>query len=85
MSTVAVPVSDALRPFVDGQVARRGYRDAAEYFLSLAEADRLRDVRADLEAKLAEAVATQSTPMTADDWADLRRAGTSAVQGRSTP
>jgi antitoxin ParD1/3/4 len=85
MSTIAVPVPDALRPFVDGQVARHGYRDAAAYFLSLAEADRLRDVRADLEAKLAEAVATSSTPMTADDWAELRRAGTATVQGRSIP
>jgi hypothetical protein len=85
MSTVAVPVSDALRPFVDGQVARRGHRDAAEYFLSLAEADRLRDVRADLEAKLAEAVASPSSPMTSADWGELRRAGTAAVQGRSTP
>ena len=85
MSTVAIDSPVVLRPFVDGQVSRRGYRDAAEYFLSLAEADRLRDLRADLEAKLLAAARTPSTPMTPADWADLRRAGTEAIRQRSAP
>lgn len=85
MSTVDVEVPEGLRPFVDGQVARRGHRDAAAYFLALAEADRLRDVRADLEAKLVEAVRSPSTPMAADDWAALRRDGAAAVRRRVSP
>ena len=65
MNTVDVDVPEALRPFVAGQVARRGLRDAAEYLVSLVEADRLRDVRDDLEAKLVEAARAESQPMLA--------------------
>jgi hypothetical protein len=84
MDTVDIDIPLELQPFVEDQVVRRGYRDAAEYFLSLAEADRLRDVRADLEAKLLEAVQSPSTPMTSNDWSELRRAGTEAIRNRAT-
>jgi antitoxin ParD1/3/4 len=84
MNTVDLEIPEALRPFVEGQVASRGYRDAAEYFLSLAEADRLRDIRVGLEAKLLEAIQSPSTPMTSQDWHELRRAGTEAIRKRAT-
>ena len=39
--------------------------------------------RTELEATLAEAAAGRSEPMTADDWTELRQAGTEAIRQRS--
>jgi antitoxin ParD1/3/4 len=83
MSTLDLRLPDAVRAYTDDQVARRGYRDVSEYFLSLVEADRLRDIRGELEAKLTEAVRSPSTPLTAQDWAEIRREGTETVRRRT--
>jgi antitoxin ParD1/3/4 len=83
MSTLDLRLPDAVRAYIDDQVARRGYRDVSEYFLSLVEADRLRDIRSELEAKLNEAVRSPSTPLTSQDWADIRRQGIETIRRRT--
>jgi len=83
MSTLDLRLPDAVRAYIDDQVARRGYRDASEYFLSLIEADRLRDIQTELESKLTEAVRSPSTPMTAQDWADVRSKGNEVIRRRT--
>ena len=64
-----------LKRFVESKVRSGGYRDASEV---LREALRLLEKAegrepSDLEELLAEADAEPSTPMTAEDWALVRR------------
>ena len=70
--SILIDIPDSLRPFVEEQVSRGGFKDAAEYLISLAEIDRLNDVRTDVEAKLLEAADRAAEPATPEFWAELR-------------
>lgn len=54
--TLSIPVSGALRDFVDGRVKSGGYETVSEYVRALIRADQLVAAREELEAKLLEAV-----------------------------
>lgn len=72
MDTIAVDIPDSLGWFVENRVSRGGYKSAADYFLSLAEIDRLAEKRLEVESKLLEPIDSPSVPVTLAFWAELR-------------
>ena len=82
MSTLDLHLPHELRSFVDQQVARRGYKNASEFLQSLVEAERHRDLARELETSLLAALDEPSSPLTAADFEDIRRQGTSLIENR---
>ena len=75
MSTIDITLPDALKRYLDEQVTRRGYQNASEYLESLLEADRLRELREELELTLAKRVDGPFSPLTPQDFEDIRKEG----------
>jgi hypothetical protein len=70
-----VTIPDAAKPFVENQMAKRGYEDPSQYVLSLIKRDSQQVRRDQIEEMLLEALDSPSTPMTKKDWDDVRRIG----------
>ena len=83
MSTIDVTLPDALKSFVDEQVARRGYRDASEFLQSLLEAERRRQIGGEVEALLHEVVDGPFEDWTEADVEDIHRAGRRVIEKRT--
>ncbi len=75
MTTVNVSLPKDLKEFVDAQASTSGYGDASEYLRALILQEQKRKARETLEAKLLEGLRSESSPMTAEDWEDIRREG----------
>ena len=75
MSRFDLHLPEELRQFVNDQVSTGSYPSASEYFCELVEADRLRKLKGELEAKLSEALNEPAEPMTPADWDWVRREG----------
>jgi antitoxin ParD1/3/4 len=84
MDTIDVTLPDALKSFVDEQVARRGYRDASEFLQSLLEAERRRQIGREVEVMLQEVVDGPFEDWTETDVADIRRAGRRVIEKRKS-
>ncbi|HEY7118599.1 MAG TPA: hypothetical protein VH475_18560 [Tepidisphaeraceae bacterium] len=52
-----------------------GFRDSAEYIVSLIEADRARQIRQDLESRILEGLQSPRSPMPDEEWDEIRRLG----------
>ena len=72
---MTISISDKAKAQIEAQAAKAGYADSADYLLSLVEQDRNRQLREEIESKLSEAIASSSSPMTAQDWTDIRVEG----------
>jgi antitoxin ParD1/3/4 len=83
MATLDLNLPEALRAFVEEQVARRGYKDASAFLQSLLEAERYRQVGREVEQSLLEAADGPFTDWTDDDVEDIRRAGKRLIEKRS--
>jgi antitoxin ParD1/3/4 len=83
MTTLDVNLPDALKTFVDEQVARRGYKDASAFLESLLEAERLRQVAREVEHALLETTDGPFSEWTDEDVEDIRRAGRRLIEKRS--
>lgn len=63
-----------MRAYVEEQVANGSYSTISEYFRELVRQDRERKAQERLEALLLEGLASgQETPITAQDWQDIRQ------------
>ncbi len=82
MTSLNVSLSDSAKAYVDEQVARGAYRTPDEYLAALIDADRQRQLRAELEEKLLAAARSPSTEMTREDWNDLRTVGRKLIAER---
>ena len=82
MKTIQVSLPEKASAFVDTQAAKSGYRDAGEYLAALVEQERGRALREELEQKLSAAMQSPSSPMTAQDWDDIRREGRRTIAER---
>jgi Arc/MetJ-type ribon-helix-helix transcriptional regulator len=82
MSTLDIRLSDALKSYVEEEVARRGYKDASEFVQALLEAERHRDIHREVEAMLLEAVNGPFSEWTNNDIRDIERAGTRLIERR---
>ncbi|PSM49858.1 type II toxin-antitoxin system ParD family antitoxin [Chroococcidiopsis sp. CCALA 051] len=74
MKSINISLPDAMRAYVEEQVANGSYSTISEYFRELVRQDRGRKAQERLEALLLEGLASgQETPITAQDWQDIRQ------------
>jgi antitoxin ParD1/3/4 len=68
---IAIP--EQLKAFVQSQVERRGYSSVSEYVRDLIRGDQDRQVISALEAEIIKGLESgESTPMTQEDWQEIR-------------
>jgi len=74
MTTMNISLPAAMRRFVEKQVSVKGYSTASEYIRALLRDEQQREAKVRLEALLLEGLNSgESTPMTEQDWEDIRR------------
>ncbi len=79
MSSVNISLPETLKVYVDEQVARGGYGTVSEFFHDLIRQEQKRRAKEALEALLLEGLESgASTPMSTQEWEDVRL----AVQGK---
>lgn len=73
MTTLNISLPEAMRAYVDQQVAQGGYSTASEYIRQLVREDQKRAAKQRLESLLMEGVESgAAAEMTSADWDDLR-------------
>ena len=78
MDTMNIALPAAMKQFVQEQVQRGGYSSVSEYIRDLIRSDQREKARQALEAEVLESLKSGgSTPMTPQDWAEIR----AGVQG----
>jgi putative addiction module CopG family antidote len=80
--TIGIELPAELKSYVDEQVSLGRYRDASECVQSLIEADKMRQLRNELESELLAAVRSPSAEFTDQDWEDVRALGQREIQRR---
>jgi antitoxin ParD1/3/4 len=76
MATVNVSLPEYLKAFVDAEVAARGHASASEFIHLLVVKAHLEKQRERVEALVLEGLNSgPATPMTEQDWEDIRREG----------
>ena len=74
MATMNISLPDTMRDFVEAEVAEGGYTTTSEYFRELVRERQKQKSQEKLEALLLEGLESgESTPITKDDWEELRR------------
>jgi antitoxin ParD1/3/4 len=74
MTTMNVSLPEAMKEFVEEQVAKGGYETASEYVRALIRETQIRAAKEDLDAKLLEGLESgPATPMSKADWDELKR------------
>lgn len=74
MATMNISLPDQMKAFVETEVAAGGFSTASEYFRELIRNAQRRKDEAQLESLLLEGLRSgDASPMTAEDWADIRR------------
>ncbi len=82
MKSINISLPDAMRDYIEKQVADGGYSTISEYFRELVRQDQKRRDKEHLETLLLEGLNSGSaTPLTEQDWDDIRQAVRSKVQG----
>lgn len=65
-----------LKDWVDEQVSRRGFGTASEFVRQMLREEQQRQLRQRIDTALIEGIESgPSTPMTTQDWDDIRREG----------
>ncbi len=73
MTSINISLPDELRAYVEEQVAKGGYSTLSEYFRELVRSDQKRKATERLETLLLEGLDSgTATPMTQQDWEDIR-------------
>ena len=73
MNTMNIAIPEQLKSFVQHQVERRGYSSVSEYIRDLIRGDQERLAITALEAEFLKGLESgPSTPMTTEDWQDIR-------------
>lgn len=84
MQSMNISLPDTLKQFVDNQVAQGGYSSVSEYVRELIRADERRKAEVALEAKLLEGLQGPDSPMTKEDWSEIRKEAMARVSARTT-
>lgn len=70
-----ISLPESMRTYVEEQVASGSYSTVSEYFRELVRQDQKRKAQESLEALLLEGLESgTATPMTDQDWEDIRQA-----------
>ncbi len=82
MKSINISLPDGMRAYIEEQVADGGYSTISEYFRELVRQDQKRKAKEHLETLLLEGLNSgNATPLTEQDWDDIRQAVQSKVQG----
>jgi antitoxin ParD1/3/4 len=74
MTILSLSVPDSMKAFLEEQVAKGGYGTTDEYLRALIGEAQRRAAQAKLEVLLSEGVDSgEPTPMTDEDWDEMRR------------
>jgi hypothetical protein len=82
MSRIDLELPDELSSYVQQEVALRGYKDANAFVQALLEAERHRNLRAEIETMLLEAADGPFTGWTDCDVDDIRETGKELIERR---
>lgn len=83
MSTMNISLPPELRSFVEGEVASGGYSTVSEYVRTLIREAQKKKARERLEQVLLEGLGSgEATPMTSEDWEEIRREVLSRLKKR---
>ncbi len=82
MQTMNISLPDALKQFVDTQVAGGRYSSASEYVRELIRADERRQAQDTLEGALLRGLASPEAPLDAEDWSAIHTEAVSRVAAR---
>jgi len=82
MQTMNISLPDLLKAFVDKQITQGRYSSASEYVRELIREDEKRKAGGQLEALLLEGIQSEQTPLTRQDWADIRREAMAQIKRR---
>jgi len=73
MDTMNIALPEGMKQFAQEQVANGGYSSVSEYVRDLIRNDQKEKVRAALEVEVLKGLRSgDSTPMTEQDWKDIR-------------
>ena len=73
MQTMNISLPDPLKDFVDHQIAEGRYSSVSEYIRDLIRADEMRKAEMRLEALLLERLESEESPLTRQDFEDIRK------------
>jgi len=73
MQTMNISLPDPLKDFIDHQVAEGRYSSVSEYIRELIRGDEKRKAEDRLEALLLEGLEGEETPLTREDFDDIRK------------
>jgi Arc/MetJ-type ribon-helix-helix transcriptional regulator len=80
--TLSIELPEHVTAFLQQQAKKAGYKDISEYVAAVLEADHFRKFSEELEEMLEEAVNSPSTPLTDQDFDDIRREGMEILKKR---
>ena len=84
VKSINISLPDAMRSYVEEQVAQGSYSTVSEYFRELIRLDQKRKAQERLETMLLEGLESgEATEITATDWEDIRQAVRSRLARRS--
>jgi antitoxin ParD1/3/4 len=73
MDTMNIALPPSMKQFVQDQVQRGGYSSVSEYIRDLIRSDQREKARQALEAQILKGLESGNpTPMTPEDWAEIR-------------
>jgi antitoxin ParD1/3/4 len=85
MKSINISLPEEMRVYVEEQVASGGYSTTSEYIRQLIRQDRQQKAEKPLEQLLLEGLNSgEATPMTAEDWAEIRQAVTDKITARKS-
>ena len=73
MEILTISLTKAQKAFVDAQVAAEGFRSASEYLAQLLDQAEVQKERDRINALLREGLRSEASPMTPQDWEEIRR------------
>jgi antitoxin ParD1/3/4 len=82
MQTMNISLPDLLKNFVDKQITLGRYSSASEYVRELIREDEKRKADERFEALLLEGIHSEETPLTPQDWADIRKQAMARIKRR---
>jgi antitoxin ParD1/3/4 len=73
MSALSIAIPEKMRQFVEAQAAEGGFSDPSEYVQALILADQRKPTTLNVEQALLDSLREAPTPMTPQDWEDIRQ------------
>ena len=84
-ASIHISLPDNLKDFVQQQVRDKGYGTASEYVRDMLRKEQEQRVRTAVDARLTDALASPTSPVTARTWHGIRREGLKRASDRRHP